>query len=730
MNDEQVKFIDRLYKDLYLNDSLKKHTTSKDKYQSIKEYINKLEDLHNKIITHNHIDTLKKMYYDKYVIKEENIPDSYYKHEQEIALERGYGHIKIDSREKEELNKVIINDQKKSLNNWLDYLLSEDSSYIPYWAKYWTFQGMLKLGSFNKETGKYTKRTKHTVSKFADLNREVLARSIDTLLKYLDKKEINDQELEQLVKTGSFQSIYTYITNKLLSNSQNIVKRNHGKWIKYNKGRLEDAKKLAASLQGYNTGWCTAGESTAISQVCGGDGYIGGDFYVYYTLDENDEYKIPRIAIRMEGNFIGEIRGVANDQNLEPEMEEVVKEKIKDFPDKDRYYKKVNDMETLTRIYKKHNNKENLTQEELTFLYELDDDIEGFGYGEDPRIEEIIEDRDAYSDIAHLFNIETSQVALTKDEMDENTVILYDDYDVNTETDIKQSLQYVTGDTYVKLKNLDEIVLPKIIKGNLTMVYLKSIKNVKFPYKVSGVLFMPRVEYLGGAILPKELGSLWMDSLKSAKGLNLPEKMKGSISLSLLTSAKYLKLPIELYALELNGLQSAEDLILPKIIKGSLLLNSLEKIENLEFPNSLGGDLELISLIYAKNIVFPNYIGRDLRLDGLKKIENVQFPDYIGKDLYLHNLNSADILILPNRVECDVYLDKLSSFKNLVLPSFVGGKLIMKHIEDLPSEIIPNPLTYTIVLANDVITKENVEIYRKYKKEKECNYGKEKRRDN
>ena len=718
MNEEQVKFIDKLYKDLYLNDSLKKHTTSKDKYKSIKEYIEFLESIHNKIINHSHIDTLKKMYYDKYIIKEENIPDSYYKHQEEMYLERGYGHIELSEDDKKELNEIIINDQKKSLDKWLDYLLSEDSNYIPFWAKYWAFQGMLKLGNFNKETGKYTKRTKHTISKFVDLNREALALSIDILLKYLDKKTINDKELEQLVKTGSFQSIYTYITNKLLSNSQNIVKRNYGKWIKYNKGRLEDAKKLAESLQGYNTGWCTAGESTAISQVCGGDSYIGGDFYVYYTLDENDEYKVPRIAIRMEDDSIGEIRGIASGQNLEPEMEEVVKEKIKDFPDKDKYYKKVSDMKILTKIYKKHNNKENLTKEEIRFLYELDSKIEGFGYEEDPRIEEIIDHRDIKKDIAYLFNIEKYQVALDADEMDENKVFLYGDYNVNTKSYLKQSLQYVIGNVFVNLKNLDEMVLPKIIKGDLLIRHLKSIKNIKFPEEVSGVLFMPHVECLNEAILPKKLGSLWMDGLKSIKGLSLPEKMEGYVLLSALNSIKKLKLPTELYDLDLEDLESTEDLMLPKIIKGSLMLNSLKKIENLEFPKRIGMDLQLNSLTYAKDIVFPNYIGRNLRLDRLKKIENVQFPDYIGKDLYLYNLNSVDTLILPNRVEGNIYLDKLSSFKNLVLPSFVGGILIMQQIEYLPSEIIPDPLTYTIRLANDVITKENVEIYRKYKKRK------------
>ena len=53
----------------------------------------------------------------------------------------------------------------------------------------------------------------------------------------------------------------------------------------------------------------------------------------------------------MENGNIGEIRGIAKDQNLEPEMEKVVEEKIKKFPDKDKYYKKVNDMKLLTNIY-------------------------------------------------------------------------------------------------------------------------------------------------------------------------------------------------------------------------------------------------------------------------------------------------------------------------------------------------------------------------------------------
>ena len=46
-------------------------------------------------------------------------------------------------------------------------------------------------------------------------------------------------------------------------------------------------------------------------------------------------------------------------------------------------------MKLLTLIDKKVNNNIELTLDELKFLYEIDDQIKGFGYEEDPRIKEI-----------------------------------------------------------------------------------------------------------------------------------------------------------------------------------------------------------------------------------------------------------------------------------------------------------------------------------------------------
>lgn len=38
-----------------------------------------------------------------------------------MTLERGYGHIEITDQEKIEIIDIIIKDQKKSLDHWLDY---------------------------------------------------------------------------------------------------------------------------------------------------------------------------------------------------------------------------------------------------------------------------------------------------------------------------------------------------------------------------------------------------------------------------------------------------------------------------------------------------------------------------------------------------------------------------------------------------------------------------------
>ena len=627
MNQDELRFIDRLFRDLYKDPQVqhqfinkkkdfktKSHSTHKetDKYNIIDSYISTLELVHKRAMEKEwRIDYLKSLYHNKYVIKKEDIPDSYYKNQERLALERGFGHRVLLEEEKERMQQEIIDNQTSSLDVWLDYFLSEDAKFYPFWAKYWAFQGMLKLGSYDKTKRAFNKRTKDTVSPFADLNREALAKSIDLIIKYVGKEEIEEKELEVIVKRDSFQTVYPYVLEYILKNNNSSIKRNEGKWIKYNQG--SDHMPLVKSLQGYNTGWCTAGESTARSQL------QGGDFYVYYTLDENNEYKVPRIAIRMERGRIGEIRGIAKDQNIEPEMEEIVDDKIKDFPDKEKYYKKVSDMKKLTEIYYKHKNKAELTVEELRFLYEIDSKIEGFGYDKDSRIKEIIDERGkAREDLAKVLNCNTSQIAFSKKELKNDTIYYYGSIDLSGKTNGKG------------------ITLPQYIRENLYLGNLKSAEGLTLPQNVGGYLDLSSLKSAEDLTLPQNVGGdLYLSSLKSAEGLTLPQNVGG-----------------DLY---LGSLESAEGLTLPQNVGGHLDLSSLESAEGLVLPESIGHYLNLESLESAKDLTLPQKVGGKLYLSSLKSAEGLVLPESVGVDLFLNNLESTEGLIFPEPLTYTIY---------------------------------------------------------------------------
>ena len=394
---EGEKFLNRLYKDLHMSDEVM-HTAlpSDSKDEKVHKYLERLEKAETmaRDSKYSGMKHLKNLYYRKYVIKPENVPESYFELQKKIALERGFGYVEITEKTRKEMINTIVEEQKKSLDVWLDYLLSNDAMY-PEWFKYYAFQGMLKLGSYDKEKGVFNKRTGSTTNIFVDLNHEALALTYDNLCKVLEGNSIDDESLQKLIENGSFAKIYGYLIKKLNSKNKELLDNNEGTWVKYDKGSKPD--KLVNSLNGKGTGWCTAGYETAKWQL------EGGDFHVYYTKDKEGNYTQPRIAIRMEGSKIGEIRGIAEHQNMESEMEEVLSKKLEEFPDKDEYLKKVHDMEMLTKIYKEHKDRQ-LTKEEIIFIYEVEDDIVGFGYQKDPRIKEILNERNKKR-IYHLFLI-------------------------------------------------------------------------------------------------------------------------------------------------------------------------------------------------------------------------------------------------------------------------------------------------------------------------------------
>ena len=629
MNNEMrngwIDIISKMYKDLHNSERVLHVSKESDKKRErLLNYFNRLEKIHKRVSeSKNKSDEklLKGFYYDLYVIKPEDIPESYFQNQVKLARERGYGNIELTNEDKKRMTDQVIEDQKHSLDKWIEYFLyDEESKSYEMWEKYWIFQGLQSLGKYDKETYKFSKRDKTTVYPFPPVEREFIFTTLHLMEDYIKDKK-GDEEIKSALGSGNFKILYEYVIKQSMLKDKLQSNTISGKWVKYEQG--SDYNILRDSLQGYYTGWCTAaGENFAKSQL------ESGDFYVYYSFDNNNEAKVPRIAIRMnEKNKIGEIRGIADKQNMEPEMMPILEEKLKEFPDRDKYLKKEHDMKLLTLIDKKVNNNIELTLDELKFLYEINSKIEGFGYERDPRIDEIKNKRNIKQDYALIFDVKGEEVALSQEEWKQNP----------------NKFKILDSDLYLwHLVKPNGLVLPHHINGSLSLSNLTSAEGLVLPQNIGGDLL------------------LW--SLTSAEGLVLPQSVGGDLHLWSLTSAEGLVLPQSVGGnLELTRLNSAEDLVLPQNIGGDLYLWSLTSAEGLVLSQSVGGNLELTRLTSAEGLVLPQSVGGYLDIHRLNSAEDLVLPQNIGGDLYLTRLTSAEGLVLPygfdlDKLECSSYI--------------------------------------------------------------------------
>ena len=532
-----IDIITKLYREVM-------HTASESdkKIDGMLNYFARLEIVHDKVANSKDKSVekrLKKFYYNLYVIKEENIPDSYFKNEKRRKRECGYEDIEITPKRKETLVKQIIENQKESLDKWVEYFLyDEESKHYKMWAKYWVFQGLQTIGKYDKEKGKFSKRDKHTVYPFPSVDREAIFTTLKLMEDYIkDKKD--EEEIINALGSVNFKTLYEYSLKMIMQKGEKKNNGTDGVWIKYDQG--SDYNKLRDSLQGYYTSWCMeVVENFAKEQLA------NGDFYVYYTYDETGEAKVPRISIRMNGhNKIVEIRGIADNQNMESEMMPILNKKLEEFPDKDKYLKKECDMQLLTTIDNKVIEGYKLSLDELKFLYEIDEKIEGFGYEKDSRIEKIKNKRNKKQDFAKIFNC--------------------------NEKDI-----YIGN---INIDNIDNLNGKKVHLGVLDLRCLTNDKDLALPQYVEGFLDL--------------------SGLRSAEGLILPQNIGGNLVLSGLTNEKDLTLPRYVGGfLDLRHLTNAEGVIFPQYVGGDLYLNSLTSAKGLKLPNGF----DLNNLIVSEEV--------------------------------------------------------------------------------------------------------------------------------
>jgi len=484
------------------------------------------------------------------------------------------------------------------------------------------------------ESASFSRRDETTTSPFPTINPRALALTIGVMEEKLAQKGLpktereevenistllNDEEFKHLLTSESFSKLYTQFLIEQPEYSSEGLKETRGVWKKYEQGSEPD--ELVASIEGYPLEWCTANPGTARSQLA------DGDFYVYYSIDSDNNPTIPRVAIRMDGDDIGEVRGIAPSQELDPYISDVVSEKMEEFPDGADYQKKAADMKRLTEIEDRHKIGQELSPEDLKFLYQLDGMIQGFGYLNDPRIRKIIYARDVIADLNSIFE---------------------------------------TNPEYT---------------GNLILSFLTSAKGLQLPQSVGGNLSLRSLTSAKGLQLPQSVGgNLNLSFLSSAEGVQLPQSVGGNLYLGGLTRAKGLKLPETIGGdLVLRGLSRirAEDLQLPQSVSGSLDLSGLTRAKGLKLPETIGGDLDLRGLISAEGLQLPESVGGNLDLRGLISAEGLQLPQSVSGDLYLSGLTSAEGLQLPQSVSGDLYLSGLTSAEGLQLPQSVGGNLYL-----------------------------------------------------
>src|SRR3989344_723844 len=232
-----------------------------DPAKRIEAYMDRLENVFlnpDERVRERNLEMFRDKIYDALIIKREHFPESYFELQKRIARERGQAVEEIPENVREQMKDVAIEDQRASLDAWIDYLSSSDAVYPP-WFKYFVWKNVTKLSQFDKERGEFKKRTASTVAPFPDIYREPLAQIADIYEKVKeDNKNLKEPEIRDSF-SKKFPALYAELIQKSLAASIENKEEIHGEWVKYEHGHQEDAEALYLSLENKGTGWCTAG---------------------------------------------------------------------------------------------------------------------------------------------------------------------------------------------------------------------------------------------------------------------------------------------------------------------------------------------------------------------------------------------------------------------------------------------------------------------------------------
>ena len=349
------------------------------------------------------------------VMDYEDIPEAYWKQQEQILRDNGQGR-KLSEYEKKILAEDLIDKQRQSITSWANYLGDKNCPY-PLWFKVYAFDGISKMSNaLNLDEADYNRRDNTTALSFPKLNAEILAKVYRQINDFygVDKKDwlsknSDDEKLVSLVKSANFPKLYAkeLVDTKVILKTPERTEDVHGDWFEY---KLGDEEEIASLAEG--TRWCVVDPNVAHNYLVYGEyGHsksTGADeesnskakFIIFRLEDPNSPGVFASngsASIRLDPDgIVDEISGLNDGQAVEDALIPIVKEKALSLPGGEKYLQKFDDKQALIRLDKKMEKGEDLTKEELSFLYELDRPIATLDtYNEeDPRIPELKEKYD------------------------------------------------------------------------------------------------------------------------------------------------------------------------------------------------------------------------------------------------------------------------------------------------------------------------------------------------
>ena len=117
-----------------------------DPAQRIEAYMDRLENIFlnpDERKRERNLEMFRDKIYDALIIKRENFPESYFELQKRIARERGQAVEEIPENVREQMISTAIEDQRASLDAWINYFTSEEAVY-PAWFKYFVWKNIFK----------------------------------------------------------------------------------------------------------------------------------------------------------------------------------------------------------------------------------------------------------------------------------------------------------------------------------------------------------------------------------------------------------------------------------------------------------------------------------------------------------------------------------------------------------------------------------------------------------